>query len=197
MKSDVTLTRDQASRRYGPGFISHIMKDRDSITVSAAQDVALSEHYLMKLGALVPYRFPVIYVVETHGGCKVGQTFDIKRRVRAFDTGIPTRVLLRHIELLDGAPITACEKAVHAALSARHVAGEWFDVRSDEAIDEVRKQANRLGGSISLMDGWDRSARQEPVYRSAKFGDPHALRAMTDAREALRWAIDRLHSDMD
>ena len=193
----ITLSRSKAETVYGPSFIKHIMKDREEITLTEQQDKALRENFLMQIGCLVPFHYPIIYVVEAEtGSCKVGQTMDIKRRVRSFDTGIPSRIYLRHIEVLSGAPITECELNAHRRLADNRVTGEWFDVSADEAIEAVEAAAEETGGSMPLMAAWSESEARERRYRMAMNGDPRGIRRMTDARESLRWGIDRIFNDM-
>lgn len=193
----ITVDRADARRRYGESFMAFIMRDKTHVTITEEQDKALRNYHMMKIGSLIPYQYPIIYVVEAESGaCKIGQTFSIKRRIRAYDTGHPSRVFLRHIELLNGAPITKCERAVHAELADVRLTGEWFSTSADTAISCVREKAENLGGSISLSKAWDESSKMEPAYRQARNGDPVEIRKMTDAKDALRWAIDRLASDM-
>lgn len=193
----ITLSRKEAGRKYGPSFMKHIMKDSEEISVTVAQDAELSEYYAMQIGAIVPFLYPVVYVVEAKSGmCKIGHTWDIKRRVLSFDGSVPGSVNLRHIEILAKGPATKCEFAAHKKLAGARENGEWFSVAPDVAILSVKDAAAETCGSIDLMAAWDISERRERKYRLAKNGDPHAVRKMTDARESMRWAIERICTDM-
>lgn len=93
--------------------------------------------FILEYGWPMPQREPKkprvprkgwIYVIGGNGYCKIGQTNDLKARMKAFDTKLPFPVTLIHT--IPTEDMGAAEKRLHTHFKDKRAGGEWF------ALDE-------------------------------------------------------------
>lgn len=75
------------------------------------------------------------------GPTKIGFTNDLEKRLRAIQTGNPTKVIIHHyIEFDNEKDMRKAEKALHRTLAHHREKGEWFNILPEEAKLELTFQ---------------------------------------------------------
>jgi hypothetical protein len=75
-----------------------------------------------------------LYFVRNGQFLKVGITRSVERRIASFKVGNPNRVFLSAARHIPWAIARQIEKRVHLALWEFHHEGEWFDIKTRDAI---------------------------------------------------------------
>lgn len=77
-----------------------------------------------------------VYVIGPNEGAqKIGFTKNLETRLRAIQTGHPSKLYIHHyVEVTDKQHLLL-EKKVHRELNHKKLKGEWFDLTKTEAVE--------------------------------------------------------------
>lgn len=80
-----------------------------------------------------------IYVIGPEvGPQKIGITNDLKKRLKAIQTGNPDQLYIHHFEEIDTrTKVRLLERKIHLELNYKKLKGEWFNLTKEEAVDYV------------------------------------------------------------
>lgn len=93
-----------------------------------------------------------IYVIAPHEGpLKIGIAVSVPRRLTTLQMASPVRLTVRYSVSFPYDEATALERAVHEALSADRLSGEWFSTDVAAAVAAIEAQQKRLGFAPSGM----------------------------------------------
>lgn len=74
-------------------------------------------------------------ITDDSGYCKFGYSVNPESRVRALQTGHPSKLFLLHSISVDPVRVRELERRLHEEIGLhRRVRGEWFDIDSATAV---------------------------------------------------------------
>lgn len=102
-----------------------------------------------------------VYVIASDGGpVKIGISADPLRRLIKAQTDSPVRLRLAHMQEVPAASCALIEHRAHMLSKASRVAGEWYDLSVEEAIEAIHR------ATIEVRAGWVYSRAVEPAPMS-------------------------------
>ena len=109
-----------------------------------------------------------LYVISegVNGPCKIGFANDVRKRLQAMMSGNYRKLTIVYQCLIDHRP-HVLEHMAHAIVWRHRLAGEWFDITEQTAIDAVN-QAIAASGSISKVIDTETLACILPAIRPVK-----------------------------
>jgi len=82
--------------------------------------------------------FFVYAIGPANGPVKIGFTNDVKKRLKAIQTGNPQKVEIFYSEQFDSKKdMMEAERILHKTLSHKRLKGEWFDISPKDAKLEL------------------------------------------------------------
>jgi hypothetical protein len=92
-----------------------------------------------------------IYIIgPKEGPFKIGYAGDPRSRLSNLQVGQAVELFLHYEEETETSRAKVIEKLIHRQLGHKRIRGEWFDVKLDEAVAEVRFAFITWGGEENL-----------------------------------------------
>lgn len=99
-----------------------------------------------------------LYVIAARGSdegpVKLGLSADPDARLRTLQTASPQPLEIRHREPVDARIVKDLERLLHRDMGHRRRRGEWFAMRVDEAVAQVRFTVIRYENTLLEAAEW-------------------------------------------
>jgi hypothetical protein len=148
---------------------------RDALKDLASEILALDRSKMPKRAPRNPAKNAAIvagcrqvYVIGTPGHpVKIGVAGDPKKRLAGLQTGCAFKLRLLYARVCPLGYELKVETACHKALRSYRVAGEWFDVSREQAVNVVREQLHRYQAIAMEADP------ETPMLLTSASASPH------------------------
>jgi hypothetical protein len=133
-----------------------------------------------------------VYVMRFGDIYKIGQTYDVKNRLKQLQDMNPFCQVLKQIELTG---YTVAEKRLHEFFETKRIAGEWFKLTETD-LEKILPYLRRPGLKhriVSVIEHGERAYINTPEERIVMLEGLN--RALTQENKSLRYKIQNQQYD--